>query len=66
MENDIKRTLKEKKFIEAYIKYQGNLTQAYLEISPGCKISSARVLGYRWLQKVNISDKKIVRYSSVI
>jgi len=58
--NEIKRTLKEKRFIEAYIKYQGNLTQAYLEISPGCKISSARVLGYRWLQKVNIPAKELL------
>ena len=56
----VKRTLKEKKFIEAYIKHQGNLTQAYLEISPGCKISSARVLGYRWLQKVNISAQELL------
>lgn len=58
--NETKRTLKEKKFIEAYIKHQGNLTQAYLEISPGCKISSARVLGYRWLQKVNISAQELL------
>jgi len=55
-----KRTLKEKKFIEAYIKHQGNLTQAYLEISPGCKVSSARVLGYRWLQKVNIPAQELL------
>jgi len=55
-----KRTLKEKKFIEAYVKHQGNLTQAYLEISPGCKIASARVLGYRWLQKVNISAQELL------
>lgn len=60
MENDIKRTLKEKKFIEAYIKHQGNLTRAYLEISPGCSIPSARVLGYRWLQKVNISAQELL------
>lgn len=58
--NETKRTLKEKKFIEAYIKHQGNLTQAYLEISPGCKISSARVLGYRWLQKVNIPAQELL------
>lgn len=58
--NETKRTLKEKKFIEAYIKHQGNLTKAYLEISPGCKISSARVLGYRWLQKVNIPAQELL------
>jgi len=60
MGNDIKRTLKEKKFIEAYIKHQGNLTQAYLEISPGCSIPSARVLGYGWLQKVNIPAQELL------
>ncbi|MBA7549983.1 hypothetical protein ES705_42488 [subsurface metagenome] len=58
--NETKRTLKEKKFIEAYIEHQGNLTQAYLKISPGCKISSARVLGYRWLQKVNIPAQELL------
>jgi len=58
--SNIKRTLKEKKFIEAYIKHEGNLTKAYLEISPGCSIPSARVLGYRWLQKVNIPAKELL------
>lgn len=58
--NETKRTLKGKKFIEAYIKHEGNLTKAYLEISPGCKISSARVLGYRWLQKVNIPAQELL------
>lgn len=58
--NEIKRTLKEKKFIEAYVRHEGNLTQSYLEISPGCKISSARVLGYRWLQKVNIPAQELL------
>lgn len=51
----IKRTLRERKFIKAYIKNKGNATQAYMEINPNCKEESARVLGYRWLQKVNIS-----------
>ena len=58
--SNIKRTLKEKKFIEAYIRHEGNLTKAYLEISPGCSIPSARVLGYRWLQKVNIPAKELL------
>jgi len=54
-----KRTLKQRKFINAYIKNKGNATQAYLEISPDCKEESARVLGYRWLQKVNISVEEL-------
>lgn len=54
-----KRTLKQRKFINAYIKNKGNATQAYLEISPNCKEESARVLGYRWLQKVNISVEEL-------
>lgn len=58
--NENKRTLKEKRFIDAYIKHQGNLTQAYLELSPGCSLASARVLGYRWLQKVNIPAQELL------
>jgi len=57
---EIKRTLKERKFIDAYIKYKGNATQAYIKISPDCKEESARVLGYRWLQKVNISVEELL------
>lgn len=60
MDIDIKRSLKEKRFIDAYIKNQGNLTQAYLELSPGCSLASARVLGYRWLQKVNIPAQELL------
>lgn len=51
----IKRTLKERKFITALIKHKGNATRAYLEISPKCKVESAAVLGYRMLRKVNLS-----------
>ena len=57
---ELKRTLKERKFIDAYIKNKGNATQAYIEISPDCKEESARVLGYRWLQKVNISVEELL------
>ncbi len=51
----IKRTLRERKFIEAYIKHQGNLTETYLEISPNCTRKSANELGRRWLEKVGFS-----------
>ena len=57
---ELKRTLKERKFIDAYIKFKGNATQAYIKISPDCKEESARVLGYRWLQKVNISVEELL------
>lgn len=56
----IKRTIRERKFINAYIKSKGNATQAYIEISPDCKEESARVLGHRWLQKVNISVEELL------
>jgi len=55
-----KRTLKERKFIKAYVESGGNATQAYIAISPNCKEESARVLGYRWLQKVNISVSELL------
>lgn len=50
-----KLTIRERKFIDAYVKNGGNATQAYIKISPNCKYESARVLGCRWLTKVNIS-----------
>ena len=56
----VKRTLKENNFIEAYVKHKGNATLAYQEISPGCKKESARVLGWRWLRKVNIKAEEIL------
>lgn len=57
---EIKRTLRQRKFITALIKHKGNATRAYLEISPKCKEESARVLGFRWLQKVNISAQELL------
>ena len=51
----LKRTLRERKFIKAYIENNGNATQAYLAISPKYKGNSARELGHRLLTKVDIS-----------
>ena len=58
--SEVKRTLKEKLFIDAYVKHKGNATLAYMEISPDCKKESARVLGWRWLRKVNIKASELL------
>lgn len=57
---EIKRTLRQRKFITALIKHKGNATKAYLEISPKCKVESAAVLGYRMLRKVNLSVEELL------
>lgn len=57
---EIKRTLRERKFITALIKHKGNATKAYLEISPKCKVESAAVSGYRMIRKVNISVSELL------
>lgn len=51
----LKRTLRERKFIDAYIEHNGNATEAYLVIKPETKRRNAREYGYRMLQKVDIS-----------
>jgi len=56
----IKRTLKEKKFIEAYIENCGNATEAYLAISPKVTRESARELGKRMIAKVDLSIIEIL------
>lgn len=55
-----KRTLREKKFIEAYISLNGNAGKAYLTISPDVTMDSARELGKRMLQKVDLSISEIL------
>ena len=57
---EIKRTLRERKFITALIKHKGNATKAYLAISPKCKRKSAAVSGYRMLRKANISVSELL------
>lgn len=54
------RTLREKKFIEAYISLNGNAGKAYLTISPDVTMDSARELGKRMLQKVDLSISEIL------
>jgi len=56
----IKRTLREKKFVKAYVENGGNAMKAYLAVNPNCKGNSAYELGSRMLRKVEISDKEIL------
>lgn len=56
----IKRTLRERKFIKAYIENYGNATKAYMAISPEISEESAAVLGFRMLRKVNISNDELM------
>ena len=56
----IKRTLRERKFIKAYIETSGNATKAYMAIKPDISEESAAVLGYRMLRKVKISVSELL------
>ena len=56
----IKRTLRERKFIKAYIENSGNATEAYLAINPNVDRKNAREYGYRMLQKVDISVNELM------
>lgn len=58
--NETKRTLKEKKFIEAYIENNGNATEAYLAINPKAKRKNASVYGIRMLEKVSFKVKEFL------
>ena len=53
-----KWTLRERKFITAYIESSGNATKAYLAINPEAK--HPRQYGYRMLQKVDISTNELL------
>ena len=55
-----KRTLAQRRFIDAYVKFEGNATAAYLSLHPDCKKTSAADLGYRMLRKVDITIKEIL------
>lgn len=55
----IKRTVREKKFIEVYID-KGNATEAYLAISPDVTKESAAELGSRMLKKLGISIVEVL------
>lgn len=56
----IKRTLRERKFIKAYIENYGNATKAYLAISPNVTEEAAAVSGFRMLRKANISNDELM------
>ncbi|MFW5887700.1 MAG: hypothetical protein ACOCUH_02770, partial [Bacteriovoracia bacterium] len=55
-----KRTIREKKFIKAYIENGGNATKAYLAVNETYKGNSAKELGRRMLTKVDLSDDEIM------
>ena len=54
-EESVKRTLRERRFIEAYVGNCGNATEAYLKISPKVTRDSAKELGKRMVAKVGLS-----------
>lgn len=53
--NKTKQTLRERKFIEAYIGNGGNATEAFLAVNKDVNKNTAGVLGLRMLRKVKIS-----------
>jgi len=59
-EEPVKRTLRERKFIDAYIENNGNATESYLAISPDVTRDSAKELGKRMLQKVGLSIVEVL------
>ena len=56
----IKRTLKEHKFIEAYIDNCGNATKAYMAINPNYDGENAKVLACQLLTKLNLSNDELM------
>lgn len=56
----VKRTLRERKFIKAYIENSGNATEAYLAVNPKIKRENASVYGMRMLEKVSISVTELL------
>jgi len=56
----IKRSLRERKFIDSYIENCGNATEAYLAISPKVTRESARELGKRMIARVDLSIIEIL------
>ena len=56
----IKRTLKERQFIEAYINTHGNATEAYLSLHPDCSREAAKSSGSRMLTKANLSNNELL------
>ena len=56
----IKRTLKERKFIAAYIENNGNAAKTYRATHPKYKGENAHVMGCRMLAKVNITTNELL------
>jgi len=56
----LKRTIKEKEFIKAYIELKGNTTKAYLKCFPNVKKSSAPDLGRIFLKKIDVSIAELL------
>ena len=56
----IKRTLRERKFIDAYIENDGNAAQAYRATHPKYKGENAKVLGCRMLTKINLDTIELL------
>lgn len=60
MAGEIKRTLKQRKFIKAYIDNNFNATEAYLAISPNIKRKNAKKYGCRLLHNLNLSQNELM------
>lgn len=58
--NETKKTLRERKFIEAYINNGGNATGAFLVINKKVNKDTAGVLGLRMLRNVKIEVENIL------
>ncbi len=56
----VKRTVRERKFIDAYIENGGNATKAYFSLNPEYKGKNARKLGSRMWTKVDISVSELL------
>ena len=56
----LKRTLKERKFIAAYIENNGNASKAYKATHPKYEGENAKVLGCRQLTKVNLTTNELL------
>ena len=58
--NKTKKTIRERKFIEAYINNGGNATEAFLAINKKASKDTAGVLGLRMLRNVKIEVESIL------
>jgi len=61
----LKRTIKEREFIKAYIDLKGNATKAYLKVFPQVKKSSGAVLGANLLKKINLKMTEMLNLIGV-